>query len=227
MIAELDALDSLEQATRWARRILPAKNTLTLVDAEQVEAAFGTKIGGIREEPVDKTPQSADRPEVLAHNDDAATKLLPVAETLVVPSSIAPVRRYRAAEKTIRLRDKEHRKFVAQQPCLVCGRAPCDAHHLRFAQARAMARKVSDEFTVPLCRIHHGEVHRVGNESGWWTQIRIDPLPVARALWDRTRRFGGCDDTKAVDGLTVPTSAPGRARRNTTGKTNPVLAEYK
>ena len=54
-----------------------------------------------------------------------------------------------------RIRDRDHVRFVAQQTCLVCGRRPCDAHHLRFAQGRALSRKVSDEFTVPLCRGHH------------------------------------------------------------------------
>jgi hypothetical protein len=40
----------------------------------------------------------------------------------------------RATAKTIRLRDKEHRRFVAAQPCVVCGRTPAEAHHIRFAQ---------------------------------------------------------------------------------------------
>jgi hypothetical protein len=47
--------------------------------------------------------------------------------------------------KTIRLRDKDHLKFVSKQACVVCGRTPSDAHHLRFAQPRALGRKVSDE----------------------------------------------------------------------------------
>ena len=63
-----------------------------------------------------------------------------------------------------RLRDKAHLKFVAAQPCLVCGRQPADPHHLRFAQPRAIGLKVSDEFTVPLCRGHHRELHQTGNE---------------------------------------------------------------
>lgn len=46
-----------------------------------------------------------------------------------------------------RLRDKAHLKFVASQPCLICGRQPSDPHHLRFAQPRAIGMKVSDEFT--------------------------------------------------------------------------------
>jgi hypothetical protein len=63
-----------------------------------------------------------------------------------------------------RLRDKAHLKFVASQPCLVCGRQPSDPHHLRFAQPRAIGLKVSDEFTVALCRGHHRELHQTGNE---------------------------------------------------------------
>src|SRR2546430_10779583 len=63
-----------------------------------------------------------------------------------------------------RYRDKAHIKFVASRSCLVCGRKPCDPHHLRFAQVRALGRKVSDEFTVPLCRLYHRELHRSRDE---------------------------------------------------------------
>jgi hypothetical protein len=86
-----------------------------------------------------------------------------------------------------RIRDKAHRKFVSAQACLVCGRQPSDPHHLRSAQPRALSRKVSDEFTVPLCRIHHREVHRVGNEGAWWSRFGVDPYLVAAALWAQTR----------------------------------------
>jgi Rad52/22 family double-strand break repair protein len=86
-----------------------------------------------------------------------------------------------------RLRDKAHLKFVASQPCLICGRQPSDPHHLRFAQPRAIGLKVSDEFTVPLCRGHHRELHRAGNEAVWWQDRRIDPLEIAKNLWEQTR----------------------------------------
>ena len=85
-----------------------------------------------------------------------------------------------------RFRDKEHVKFVAKQACLICGRRPADAHHLRFAQHRALGRKVSDEFTVPLCRGHHREAHRSGDEAAWWKNAAIDPTTTARALWLET-----------------------------------------
>ena len=96
----------------------------------------------------------------------------------------------RALSKTVRLRDKEHRQFVSRQPCLVCGRTPSDPHHLRFVQPRALGRRVSDEFTVPLCRIHHRELHRQGDEAAWWGKLSIDPVPVALRLWQHTRLNG-------------------------------------
>ena len=85
-----------------------------------------------------------------------------------------------------RLRDKLHREFVAAQPCVVCGRQPSDAHHLRFTQPRALGRKVSDEFTVPLCRMHHREIHRSVKEQHWWSRLGIDPVPIADKLWAQT-----------------------------------------
>ena len=48
-----------------------------------------------------------------------------------------------------------------------------------------MGRKVSDEFTVPLCRVHHRELHRRGDELAWWKTLKIDPLPIALKLWHR------------------------------------------
>lgn len=86
-----------------------------------------------------------------------------------------------------RLRNNEHLRRVAAQPCLVCGRAPSQAHHLRFAQPRALSRKVSDEFTVPLCALHHQELHQRGNEVMWWADKNVDPLPIAEELWNASR----------------------------------------
>ena len=85
-----------------------------------------------------------------------------------------------------RLRDKAHLRFVASQPCLVCGRQPSDPHHLRFAQPRALGLKVSDEFTVPLCRGHHRELHQAGNELAWWERLKLKPLETAKTLWGET-----------------------------------------
>jgi DNA recombination protein Rad52 len=77
-----------------------------------------------------------------------------------------------------------HLAFVGRQPCLVCGRLPAHAHHLRFAQPRAMGLKVSDEFTVPLCAGHHDAVHKTGDERAWWARHGIiEPLKFAERLW--------------------------------------------
>jgi hypothetical protein len=103
---------------------------------------------------------------------------------------------------TRRIRDRDHVKSVSKQPCLVCGRCPADAHHLRFTQSRALGRKVSDEFTVPLCRGHHREVHHCGDEPAWWKRAGIDPTIAARALWLQTHPLPTSSDTSASDSPT-------------------------
>jgi hypothetical protein len=86
-----------------------------------------------------------------------------------------------------RVRCKEHLRFVASQPCLICGRSPSHAHHLRDAQSRGLSLKVSDEFTVPLCAIHHHHIHTTGKEREWWQERNVDPLIVANRLWQQSR----------------------------------------
>jgi hypothetical protein len=86
-----------------------------------------------------------------------------------------------------RYRNPEHLRYVAQQACLICGRKQSDPHHLRYLQPRALGRKASDEFAVPLCRSHHRAVHRAGDEQAWWKAAGIDPVKVARQLWRQTR----------------------------------------
>ena len=86
-----------------------------------------------------------------------------------------------------RIRCKEHLRFVASQPCLICGRSPSHAHHVRYAQSKGLSLKVSDEFTVPLCAIHHHYIHTTGKEREWWQERNIDPLKIANALWRQSR----------------------------------------
>ena len=130
-----------------------------------------------------------------------------------------------------RFRDKAHVKFVAKHPCLICGRSLSDAHHLRFAQHRALGRKVSDEFIVPLCRGHHREVHRSGDEASWWSKGGIDAIGAARTLWTQTHPLRSVaeatnpDQSKASrvttsDSPTVPRLA--KVTRNR--KTKPIIA---
>jgi hypothetical protein len=85
-----------------------------------------------------------------------------------------------------RHRDKAHLRFVASQPCLLCGHQPSDPHHLRFAQPRALGLKVSDEFTVPLCRGHHRQLHQAGDEGAWWDNLHVNALEIAKGLWEES-----------------------------------------
>jgi hypothetical protein len=172
LVAEVAGLQSADEAAGWANRSLPAKNTLTGSDAQIVEATFATRIAAF-----DETDKLTASQPVANHRSGAAE---------VQTES----RGARLVEKAIRLRDKEHRAFVARQPCLVCGRSPSDPHHLRFAQPRALGRKVSDEFTVPVCRLHHRELHRHGDEAAWWAAVNVDPVPIALGLWRLTRDPG-------------------------------------
>ena len=105
-----------------------------------------------------------------------------------------------------RYRDKAHLRYVAQQACLLCSRKPSDPHHLRHLQPRALGRKASDEFAVPLCRIHHRLVHRVGNEAAWWKDAGIDPAKAARKLWNDSRM----DQGRISPGLTAQDPAADR-----------------
>jgi hypothetical protein len=178
MLEELGGLRSSDDAADWASRSLPAKNTLIVADAQLVEDGFRIKMAALEE------AQPAESAEAV-QSPNPATAATP--KSLPVGSRNG---RGRIAAKTIRLRDKDHRKFVASHACVVCGRLPADAHHLRFAQPRALGRKVSDEFTVPVCRVHHRELHRHGDEATWWQTIKIDPLPVARRLWLHARPDG-------------------------------------
>jgi hypothetical protein len=116
----------------------------------------------------------------------------PSADTSIVPPSpgLLPGQIDKSAltiGEPKRLRDKDHLRFVASQQCLVCGREPSDPHHLRFSQPRALGLKASDEFTVPLCRDHHQQLHQAGNELAWWHDLNINALEIAKGLWTQSR----------------------------------------
>jgi ERF superfamily len=157
LIAEIQQLKDPDDLALWAHRRLPAKNTLIAGDALAVEAAYQEVLVVTNQLPLDAA--TLDQP-----NSKQASPLLKIG----------------------RKRNKAHLAFVAAQACLICKRSPCDAHHLKFAQPRSLGRKVSNEFTVPLCREHHRDLHRHGNEVAWWANVQIAPIEVARDLWQKT-----------------------------------------
>jgi hypothetical protein len=176
LIAELNDLGSGDDAAMWAHRCLPEKNRLTAPNAQRVEETFQARLATL------STTGDADQPQM-----PAARPLEPLSRDAGKP------KRFKEIDKSVltlpeprRIRDRSHVKSVAQHPCLICGRRPSDAHHLRFAQTRALGRKVSDEFTVPLCRGHHREVHHCGDEAAWWLNVGMDPAATARTLWLET-----------------------------------------
>jgi hypothetical protein len=180
LLRDVGNLSSAEGAAVWARRILPAKNTLHEVDARQVEEAFQAKLTAINGRSNGASGSDHhDEPQAQPTNGDVAP-----ATSVVTGHVLETIDKSRLAHpEPRRIRDKDHLRFVAAQPCLICGRTPADPHHLRFAQSRALGRKVSDEWVVALCRGHHREVHRHGDERDWWGKAGIDPDVTARSLW--------------------------------------------
>jgi hypothetical protein len=137
-----------------------------------------------------KAPIEVFEPSMIASASAIADNPAPPSAHLQADAAPAKIQKSELAiSEPRRHRDKAHLKFVASQPCLVCGRSPADAHHLRFTQLRAMGRKVSDEFTVPLCRTHHRDNHSFGDEVAWWERRAIDPVATSRILWVSTRRI--------------------------------------
>jgi len=189
LLSEIAGLASQDSAATWAGDALPAKNTLTAGDAKLVDDAFEQKLSDLSALPGETVePQiikalAASVKDAQDINTGKANQLQPKGIDKSVLAVSAP-RRYR---------NKEHLRYVTLQPCLLCGRKPSDAHHLRFVQPRALGRKTSDEFAVPLCRIHHRAAHRAGDERAWWKAAGIDPLKIARKLWKDTRANKGQD----------------------------------
>ena len=198
LVKEITALDSADAALAWAIRRIRVKGLIAAADASLVERAFQDRIRVLAPEAyTDRAPSDSGSGE-RARLQTAAADAREVSDGADARLGVdKPEKRLdrepiHAADdlsvtKLRRSRDKDHLRFIATQPCTVCGRQPCEAHHIRYAQPRALSRKVSDEFTVPLCRVHHRELHRHGDERGWWGKFKIDPIPVALRFWQETR----------------------------------------
>jgi hypothetical protein len=188
MLAELNEIGSEDEAAIWAHRRMSEKNKLNATDAKHIEEAFRAKLLSFAIHHAEGVPESENNPQGSRTTDGRRNKRKPTTPPAPVSESVD--KSVLTHPEPRRIRDREHVRFVAQQTCLVCGRQPCDAHHLRFAQNRALGRRASDEFTVPLCRGHHRELHRHGNEAAWWDKLGLDPTRAARALWLETHPLG-------------------------------------
>jgi ERF superfamily len=182
LLTELGKITSADLASAWAREALTGKNSLTATDAMLVEDAFERRLSELPSSDA-AAPSNGEPsvPQISEPQVDATSDGIDTRQAKGIDKSILAV----AAPR--RYRNREHLRYVAQQACLLCGRKPSDPHHLGFTQPRALGRKVSDEFAVPLCRGHHRAVHRSRDERAWWRQAGIDPIKVARRLWKATR----------------------------------------
>jgi ERF superfamily len=197
LVNEVAALDSADEALAWAIRRIRVKGLLTAADASLVETAFQDRIRVLAPETYSKGSPSdsgsgGEQPQPTVADprgpsDGAAAvggekpeKCHGKGQPIQTADDLSLV-------KLRRSRNKDHLQFISLQPCTVCGRKPCEAHHIRYAQPRALGRKVSDEFTVPLCRVHHRELHGQDDERAWWTMFNIDPLALALSFWQHTR----------------------------------------
>jgi hypothetical protein len=225
LVAEMAGFTLADDLDRWAYRCLPTKNTLTAADARLVEEGFQAKLAilGAADEPRPEIACSSPisgRSGMPAHGPQdeqgaqESTQTRPMTGRIDKSLLTIPVPR--------RVRDKTHLRFVAKQPCLICGRQPSDPHHLRFAQSRGLGQKVSDEFTVPLCRGHHRELHRASIETDWWQKAGIDAVALARTLWIETHPIPASADRLGVSsdppGLIADRATSNRSRHKTHGK---------
>lgn len=189
LLGELAGLHDGEALALWAHRRMVDKNALAADDARLVETACATRLASWPTD--DSEPADGMAPaggSVAASDPGLAISEQPPVRSVSVTPRTKPTRR----------RNKAHLAFVATQPCLICQRTPCDAHHLKFAQPKALGRKVSDEFTVPLCREHHHDLHRHGNERTWWANLNVTPLAAARDFWTTSPIHGGSQPDVAL-----------------------------
>jgi hypothetical protein len=180
LVDQLAELISSDDAALWAHHHMAEKNRLTAGDALLVEETFRQKLTALAVSVAAESQSGGSAPTQRGRRKPRKRQTSKAVDksALMLP-------------EPRRIRDREHVRFVARQSCLICGRIPSDAHHLRFAQSRALASKVSDEFTVPLCRGHHREVHRCGDEAAWWQKVGINPAQAARNLWLETHPLRG------------------------------------
>jgi ERF superfamily len=132
LLAKLSDLGSADEMAVWAHRCLAEKNRLTATDVEHVEEAFQAKIATVAVGVADVLEGAQARSAAISENDCTAAKIRSQPRSKIVDKSELTFPEPR------RIRDRDHVRFVAKHPCLICGRHPADAHHLRFAQKQGV-----------------------------------------------------------------------------------------
>lgn len=90
------------------------------------------------------------------------------------------------SRRSKRLRSEGYLRHVREYPCLSCELTNQSvAHHVQYAEGhKAMALKVGDNWTVPLCTPCHTDLHR-HQESLWWALKGIDPIEWCKQTYER------------------------------------------
>ena len=167
----VNSANFLETGSFWDMRHCPAaypadvhdKNQLSAPAAQALEDAFAARLvqfGEAGAHPEKGEPNGQDRlPSGRPYRSETVTII----------------------GKPVRERDRNHLRFVASQPCLVCGRSPCDAHHIKYW---SKGGDTSVDNAVLLCRHHHTLIHQseweVKLESGISTFYPPSWLDAAR-----------------------------------------------
>src|SRR5262249_6002879 len=128
LIAGIKDIGSAEEAASWAHRVMGAKNSLAVADAEQVERAFQERL--------------------LSAASEATASSLPLSWR---PSGKKRRRRRSVVEKTVlalpaprRIRDRDHVKSVAKQSCLsVAAVLPMSTTYALHSHRRWAARSAT------------------------------------------------------------------------------------
>jgi hypothetical protein len=185
LLVDIAQLESADEAADWVHKNLPSKNALATAEAYLVESAFRDRLATI--ESTSPVAQSA-FPNADAGHDTASGQAFvepmeaSTAAQIILPQKPAG-RSRRVAAKTIRLRDKEHCKFVTTQPCVVCGRMPSEAHQPNQGlSAEKSATSTPSRFAVCItgnCIATAMRPHGGGR--------RRRPSTIALELWRRSQ----------------------------------------
>lgn len=91
-----------------------------------------------------------------------------------------------------RVKAPGHLARVAQLGCLVCNRRGCQCHHLLrpWDGTRGTGRRAGDHNAIPLCPMHHRQLHKRGDEDAFFEEVTGSPdtgRVCAKNLWELNR----------------------------------------
>jgi ERF superfamily protein len=136
LLTEIGEITSAERAASWAQEALAAKNKLTAFDAKVVEETFEQRLSELA-----SAGTSPSKDAVAAASDANLQEMMSRTATADAGPSVGIDKSVLAVALPRRYRNREHLRYVAKQPCLICGRRPSDPHHLRYLQPRALGRQ--------------------------------------------------------------------------------------